>query len=104
MDAGQICAEGLVNCPYNAFSASPEGTGNVALCIAQLKYRSILGGEAEHTFWYVLDSSQIQYIIDGGPSGSCSPDCGYLNDWVTTGVAPFGSTGIPADTTSGLSQ
>jgi hypothetical protein len=54
----------------------------VAMCFAQLKYRSILGGEAQHTFWYVQDSNQVQYIIDGGPSDSCAPNCGYLNDWL----------------------
>jgi len=80
----------------------PQGPANVnpPECFAQLKYRSIVGGEATHTFWYIQLPSGTQYIVDGGPSGNCLPDCGYLHAWVTAGVVPFASSGLPGDSTS----
>ena len=89
-----------VTASAGACSSTGTGTPYVGQCFAQLKYRSIVGGEAVHTFWYIQVPSGTQYIVDGGPSGNCSPDCGYLHAWVTPGVPPFGSSGIPADTTS----
>src|SRR5450432_4135628 len=59
-----------------------------------------IGGEATHAFRYIQLPSGTQYIVDGGPSGNCAPNCGYLHAWVTVGVAPFASTGLPTDTTS----
>jgi hypothetical protein len=89
-------------CNQNTAYTPMQGTAttNPAPCFTQLKYRSILGGEAVHMFWYIQTSSGTQYIVDGGPQGDCSPDCGYLEGWVTAGVPPFASTGIPDDTTS----
>lgn len=32
VNAGTICAQGLVNCPYNAYSANPQGAANILPC------------------------------------------------------------------------
>ncbi|HEX3968047.1 MAG TPA: hypothetical protein VHW70_08785 [Edaphobacter sp.] len=59
-------------------------------CFAQLKYRAVkkLGiTVANHSFWWIQDSVGQQYIIDGGPQNAgCTPNCGYLVDWVTPGT------------------
>jgi hypothetical protein len=69
------------------------------VCFTQLKYHSILFGEAVHTFWYIQNPSTTQYIVDGGPS--CSGDCGYLTAWVTAGVPTFySSSPTVSDSTS----
>jgi hypothetical protein len=90
------------SCPQGP--ATTSGNGNVGQCFAQLKYRSILGGEAVHTFWYIQIPTGIQFIVDGGPSTPCSitgiiTSCGFLDGWRTAGIPPFASTAIPADTT-----
>lgn len=93
---------GYANVEAEAGSSIANGGGTPTVepvCFAQLKYRSIADGEAVHTFWYVQDPTGTQYIVAGGPSVMFGTNgCGYLNAWVTSGIAPFSSTGIPADT------
>lgn len=58
-------------------------------CFAQLKYRPVFAGLGSvlgnHSFWWIQDNTNTKWVIDGGPSGSCLPNCGYLNAWVRKG-------------------
>jgi hypothetical protein len=99
---GTMCASGP--CPMIAvFGLAPVTVQPV--CFAELKYRNAVGGLATHAFWYIQDSTGLQSIIDGGPSGSCLPTpayCGYLVDWITSSTPPVlpVTSQYPADNTS----
>lgn|GEM_PF-4590448 len=70
-------------------SGSATATIGGGACFAQLKYRPvyILGVNSgrNHSFWYIQDSDGKQWIIEGGPAGTC-PACGNLVDWITQGT------------------
>jgi hypothetical protein len=68
-------------------------------CLAQLMYRSVPLTTQNHAFWWVQDSFGTHYIVDGGPTVSCSLltlNCGYLDGWVSIGDAGT-YPGYPAD-------
>jgi hypothetical protein len=59
-------------------------------CFAQLKDRPVNDPRAAklkavHTFWWVQDSTNRQYIISGGPTEANSSGTQYLNVSVTPG-------------------
>jgi hypothetical protein len=92
-----VTADGYNGNSFSGISGSGQtgpSTGATATvgsgCFAQLKYRAVPhlppGVPANHSFWYIQDSGGAQWIIDGGPSGTCPLACGYLVDWVTQGT------------------
>jgi len=82
---------GYANVQVQAGSCTSTGGGNPQVgCLSHLYYRPvfILGentGE-NHTFWYIIDQNNSNWVIDAGPSGNCLPSCGYLNAWETVGT------------------
>jgi RHS repeat-associated protein len=50
-------------------------------CVAELKFRSVMGTPGNHAFWRVVDRHGVQRFIDAGPAG-----LGFtLNAWVMAG-------------------
>jgi hypothetical protein len=77
-------------------------------CFAQLKYRSVpvmgIDTSYNHSFWWIQDSNETQWVTDAGPTGNCLPSCGFLNDWVvqgTVGHYPQDNAGAAVAWTSG---
>ena len=77
-------------CSYGAGGATAATVNQV--CFAQLKYRPVdfegIPTGKNHSFWWMQTSQgnpQGRYVTDGGPSGNCTPDCGYLLAWIVQG-------------------
>ena len=86
---------GYATVEAEAGSCTSTGGGNPSVgCLAQLYYRPVFFlGESvgNHTFWYVLDQNNEQWVIDAGPSNQagCPLNCGYLNAWETLGTVGY---------------
>jgi RHS repeat-associated protein len=56
-------------------------------CLATIYYRPVPHtlGNANHSFWYLVDSSGQNWVISGGPTRNGPRRWGYLNYWRNTG-------------------
>jgi hypothetical protein len=55
-------------------------------CVAELRFRSVLGTTWNHAFWQVTDRQGQTLTIDGGPSG---PFGEFLDDWIKPGTIGY---------------